>query len=223
MPVDESYLELRRAHERAAAGSGRDIARSISASAVELGVVERTVADMVPPSIDGQVGWAGGDWSASREALVDAASDAIAAVDQAVVDRSDNHLARRIRDRLALPDLGTLPATIDEWMSQTAVTFRRRSSPRWRRKSTFRLLDRWSWIVSTDVEAKPPRRVNRAMRGALDATARTARADLVAMLDEPALSRLSQWAATVAEVGEYRPGALFAASDELDGGETADG
>jgi hypothetical protein len=154
--------------------------------------------------------------------LIDAARTATAAFDDDIVGRASNDLAVRIKDRLPMPDLEALPAALDDWRSDTSKVFRRRSSPMWRRRSTFDLIDRWSWIASIDSGAEPPRRVARAMHGALEATTRNMRARLIAILDEVSLTRLEQWTDLVSEVGDYRPGELFSASDAVDGGEPTD-
>jgi GTPase SAR1 family protein len=222
MPVDVTFIEHLRSHEREAAEGGRAIARGISTSASELGDIERILADTVTPSIEPDLAWTGDDWAATRTALIDVAKAAISAFDDDIVGRSSNDLAVRIKDRLSKPDMTALPEALDDWRSDTSKVFRRRSSPMWRRRSTFDLVDRWSWIASVDSGTEPPRRVRRAMHGALEATTRNTRAKLIEILDEAVRLRLEQWADTVSAVGDYRPGVLFAASDAVDGGESTD-
>jgi hypothetical protein len=222
MPVDVTFIEQLRSYERDAADGGRRIARSISASAAELGDVESILADTVTPSVKPDLAWSGGDWPATRTALIDAVEAATSAFDDNIVGRSSNDLAVRIKDRLPMPDTAALPEALEDWRSDTSKVFRRRSSPMWRRRSTFNLVERWSWIASIDSGAKPPRRVGRAMHGALEATTRNTRAKLIAILDEEVHIRLGQWTDMVSDVGDYRPGMLFAASDSVDGGESTD-
>jgi hypothetical protein len=222
MPVDVTFIEQMRSYERDAADGGRTIARSISASAAELGDIESILADTVIPPISPDLAWSGGDWSATCTALIDVVKAATAAFDDDIVVRSSNDLAVRINGRLPVPNVEALPAALEDWQSEASKVFRRRSSPMWRRRSTFDLVDRWSWIASIDSGVKPPRRVGRAMRGALEATTRNTRAKLIAILDEVVHIRLGQWVDLVSEVGDYRPGVLFAASDAVDGGESTD-
>jgi GTPase SAR1 family protein len=222
MPVDVTFIEQLRSHEREAAEGGRAIARGISTSASELGDIERILADTVTPSIEPDLAWTGDDWAPTRTALIDVAKAATSAFDDDIVGRSSNDLAVRIKDRLSKPDMTALPEALDDWRSDTSKVFRRRSSPMWRRRSTFDLVDRWSWIASVDSGTEPPRRVRRAMHGALEATTRNTRAKLIEILDEAVRLRLEQWADTVSAVGDYRPGVLFAASDAVDGGESTD-
>jgi GTPase SAR1 family protein len=222
MPVDVTFIERLRSYERDAADGGRRIARSISASAAELGDIESILADTATPSIKPDLAWTGDDWPATCAALIDDVKAATTAFDDDIVGRSGNDLAVRINARLPMPDMEALPAALEDWRSDTSKVFRRRSSPMWRRRSTFDLVDRWSWIASIDAGATPPRRVGRAMHGALEATTRNTRAKLTAILDEAVRMRLGQWTDMVSEVGDYRPGVLFAASEAVDGGESAD-
>ncbi len=222
MPVDMTFIEQLRSCEREAADGGRRIARGISASAAELGDIDSILADRVTPSIEPDLAWTGDDWPATCTALIDAVKAATSAFDDDIVDRSSNDLAVRIKGRLPVPDMAALAVALEDWRSDTSEVFRRRSSPMWRRRSAFDLIDRWSWIASIDSGGKPPRRVGRAMHGTFEATTRNTRAKLISLLNEVVHIRMGHWTDMVSEVGDYRPGVLFAASDAIDGGEPTD-
>jgi hypothetical protein len=222
MPVDVGALKSKKAYEIETSDAGRVIARSVSASAVELGVVERVLADTPTPSSLPGVVWAGGEWDSVRTSLVDAVGASIRSLDETIIERSKNELAARISGSLGVSDLTAVSAVLDGWRSEVVDTFRRRATVRWRREATLEMLDTWSWIMSIDPHSRPPRRVRRAVRDIREATARESEERLVSILDDAVRDRRDQWSSVVAVIGQYRPGLLFAASDALDGGEAPD-
>ena len=215
-------LAEKRSSERAAARLGRSLARGVSAAAADLGDVQRALAATTPIPADPHIASPIDDWPVARSALIDDAQDIVAAFDDAVVDRSGNDLAVRIRGGLSAPDRNAMGSALDTWRTDTAGAFRLRAKPRWRRNTTLDLCGRWSWMLSIDQRVQPPRRVSRAMRGTLDAAVSDARVGLLSILDAGTQHRQTQWAEFVLRAGSYQPGELFAAANALDGGEAAD-
>jgi hypothetical protein len=222
LPTDTAYAEVKTSHEQAAADSGRRIARSVAASAADLSDVKRSLLETALPSCELRSARIGDDWASTRGSLIDVAVFNRGSFDDAIVDGSGTALTVRIRDGLATPDAATLSTALDRWRTGIVDAFRRLATTGWRRRATFDLLDRWSWLLVLDPEAKPPRRVSRAMRGSLSAMVHEATEELLSILDVVVHDRSVQWESAVAQVGDYRPGELFAASDALDRGEMAD-
>jgi GTPase SAR1 family protein len=222
LPMDTAFAEAKSSHEHAAADLGRRIARSLAASAAELSEVKRSLVDTAVPSCGIRSARIGEDWAATREALINIVVLNCGSFDNVIVDMSGAALAVRIRDGLATPDVATMSTTLDRWRMGTVDAFRRRSTTRWRRRATFDLLDHWSWMLVLDPQARPPRRVRRAMHGGLEVAVQEAGEQLLSILDAVVRERPAQWESAVSHVGDYRPGVLFAASDALDGGEMAD-
>jgi len=219
IPVDRSPIDARRSHARTAADIGRVIARNVSASAVQLGDVQRVLADSEGASTSGAAVSVHSSWTLTRDASVEAAAASVAAFDTFIIEESHNELAVRVKESLTELDTDSIRSDLDDWQKETADMFRRRASVRWRKRSMHDLVDDWSWILSIDVHAKPPRRVARAMRGAIEVTANEGRQNLQAILDAPLRDRTDEWIGRVARIGDYRPGVLFTASDAMDGGE----
>jgi hypothetical protein len=222
LPVDLDALNERRSREREAARLGRSIARSVSASAADLGDIQRAIAAATGMRRDRQTSCTIDDWPATRSALIELAEDTVSAFDDAVVERSDNDLSGRIRDDLSVLDEAAARSALDTWRADTAEGFRRSAEPRWRRNATLDLCERWSWMLSVDPMVRPPRRVSRAMRGTLAANISDARQHLLSVLDAGVVGRQAQWLDLVSRAGDYRPGELFAASDSLHGGQVDD-
>lgn len=222
VPVDTEFVETKRSLARTVAGSGRRIARYVSASAAELGEVQRALGEVDEPSCDRGVVLTGDDWRVARGRLVDLVAAEVSRFDAAIVERSNSDLAPRIREFLGELDTTALPDELDVWRVDTTATFRTRCTTRWRRKSTIELLDRWSWVLCVDPQAPAPRRARRAMRDSIEPTVVTEREVLFGILDAAVRVRRTRWASVAADIGEYRPGVLFAASDALDGGGSVD-
>lgn len=222
IPVDTESLAKRVTLAKEAANAGRKIARSVTAAASELSKVNGVLSDAKVPSFQVSAG-RGGDWPAARDWLGAGVAGAMSSFDTRIVDDSQVPLAARIAESLPAPDLATFQAELDAWQVDTARTFRRRSEPKWRRASTLGLVERWSWVACIDTDAVPPRRVIKSMRGAFEATVMEARSNLATIVDSEVQTRSELWHETVSAIGEYRPGALLAASDALDGGERSDG
>jgi len=214
VPLDDSAAARQRVLLSAAAGASRRVAEGLKQSAVELGLLEVAIENAPRQSFDTLALDDAVDWGHAREALVEASNEAVASWDAEVLSRCSNRLASRVAEALEDEDDDAMRVRLDAWREDTQQRFRRRSSIWFRKASGIALLDRWSWIMAVNPDEPIPRRVRRMMKDSLESTARKSRADLVAIVGEPAGGLA--WSGLINEAGQYRPGVLLAAADHVD-------
>jgi signal recognition particle receptor subunit beta len=214
--LDVTAVARRTALASGAADAARLLARSLTETATDVGELDAVIASVEPSTFQSLSLDDAFDWEDARIGLVTAATEGIAGWEREVVDRTGSGFSRRIADAAERPDADDLGAMLDAWRVDTKERFRRRSTMWFRKKSGLELLDRWSWMTAVNPSEPLPRRVRRMMRDALEATARKARSDLVAILDGFVARRPDVWRALVDSAGEYRPGMLLAAADAVD-------
>ena len=217
VPRDETAQGRKRVLQSAAGGASRRVALGLTEAATQVGALQRVLVSAEEPACELPPMDELHEWEDARAALVRIAAETADAYDTSVASLSEGDLGHRVREQLSPVDTDALAEGLDDWLDHTRHRFRRRATYRFRKKSARALLDRWAWVVSVAPDAVAPRRVRRIMREAYEPTMRNSNADLLKLVNGPAIRRSKAWSEVINTAGEYRPGILFAAASVVDG------
>lgn len=201
---------------RAAGAGARFVVREVTSGAPDIGKVASAV-DGIPECetdasrFDIQVSWNG-----TRDGITKRVAIDVRDRDDNVVRASGTELAERILESAEPWDDEDLSAALDAWCDLCISTFSDSSTVRWRRSSARQLIERFSWSTAINPDIVAPKRFSRILGSQLDVTTTQMRSALETLVCEHVDARMAAWSAELARIGDYQPGALASAADDID-------
>ncbi len=214
-PVDNASA-TRRVLERAAAGSSRRIAASLTASASQLGKVQQALAEAPEPRVIVRT-VATDSWQVARNELVLRAVDLADRFDASVIRISANDLAVRIRKSIGPVDADKIGTELDDWRDRVTSNLLDVARLGFRKKSSREMIIAHGWVAAVNADRPTPRRFSRMLKGSRDRVLGQAAADLTELLESQAHARQHEWHVILRTAGGYKPGELLTAAEAFEG------
>ena len=201
-----------------AAGSGRFVARTVTARSTELGKLAEAVGEADVPKLASPFSVLD-EWRLTADSIIAAVSGLRDAVDHEIGLNAEPGLVERFRLLLSAWDADAFREELDEWRLDTEAAFIASARIRWRPRATEDLIRRVAWKAAVNPAVTLPPRVARVTGDRLSDVVLKRYDALVAVVGGAAESRLSSWEEAISEVSDYAPGPLLGAVEhyEADG------
>lgn len=214
--IDADVAGAKEAVVRAAARKvGRHVAGLVTTAAVDLGRLSMAIENVGPVTIPASSLAVHESWLATQQGLIGHVEKAVADTDAAIIDACEAEIAQRLFHRMRSWDSARLRESLDHWRIATTDRFRSVATIRWRRSSFERVLDQASWKLGVNIAVTVPGRVARCMGSEFASVVGDVHEELVGICDREVMYRTELWRSCVDAAGDFKPGELLAASDEV--------
>jgi energy-coupling factor transporter ATP-binding protein EcfA2 len=201
---------------RSAIAGSRFIVREITNAAIHIGEVANAIDGMPTCVVDVSTYDVQVSWDGTRKGIIERTAINARDRDGDVMRGSGTDLAERMLESIGPWEGDELSVALDLWHERCVESFLDASSIRWRRSSAEQLVRRFSWSTAINPGIVAPKRFSRIFGTRLDETSSQARADLERLICEALDARLSLWQAELNRLGDYQPGLLASAADDVE-------